>query len=123
MCPLHRSNTERDCGHQHQHLRGGFCLDCHLLHAGRGTVLGGVHRRRPALLHFHRIGESRFSTREYIQFMMRFSVLLAQWLVRNNGSQRSHIEQKIINSFCTNCYGLNGVEMALYGNTHGIKTE
>ncbi len=63
MCPLHRSNTERDCGHQHQHLRGGFCLDCHLLHAGRGTVLGGVHRRRPALLHFHRIGESRFSTR------------------------------------------------------------
>src|SRR4029434_10198475 len=37
--------------HEHQHVRGGLRTHCHILHAGGGPLLRGLHRRGPALLH------------------------------------------------------------------------
>lgn len=53
---LRRCHSQCDCGHQHQHVRGDLCADCHLLHSRWRTLLCCIHRCGPAVLHLCGLG-------------------------------------------------------------------
>lgn len=56
---VHRCHSECDCGHKHQHVGGNLSTHSYLLHSGWRTVLCGLYRCGPALLHLCWTGESQ----------------------------------------------------------------